>query len=1092
MKELLSLPKSILLALSLFFLTFIAQASSGVSISIVSHTNVYCYGASTGSATASISGGVGPFAYSWTPSGGHNLTANGLAAGNYTCTVTDSSNMSTASAVAYISQPPQLVLTTTVTPSACMIPCNGSVQAIISGGTSVYTYSWAGMGTAATITNVCAGTSYTVTVTDQNACTATASGVMSSTDSMTATVSSINTGCNTNTGSVTANVVKGSLPYTYSWSTGQSTPSLNNLPTGVYTLQVQDHSGCAIVLSGTVANSSGLGVTMTKFNVTCFGLSTGSANMHPSGGQTPYTYSWSPSGGNAVTATGLSAGTYTAFCTDANGCIFQSILPINQPAQLAATVTTNPSGCGACNGNATANVSGGTGPYTYSWSPVSGSGSYCLSLCAGSYTCQVSDAHNCPVSASGSVASSSSMTASVSNTASGCTTCSGTASVTASGGHLPYTYSWSNSQTTQSLTGLCPVTYSVSIKDSNGCTFLLQTIIPNASGLVAAPSATNTTCWNNNNGTATANASGAVPPYTYSWSPGGMTTSSVSNLSPGHYTVFVTDHTGCSINSSVSLGHSQYIYVSLSSTPDNCNTHTGSATVTAFGGNPPYTYSWSSGATTQTATGLGTGPNSVVITDYSGCTSSGSTNVGTTCYDIIRGTVWNDPNLNCIYDSIDHHVAGRCIYTVPGNYYGYTDTAGRYTIWVPTIGNYTVYAAGVSNYVYHCPTPVSHLVSFTVIPDTSNTNDFAGHKVSPISPTPDSVRDLTVYMSSGLARPGFPISYSIYYFNYGNIPINATLTFTHDAQLTGFSANLTPSSYTSPTATWNLGILNPGQHGTISVTMQVPTLSSTACIGCFLTSTAVINPISGDAYPSDNTATDKTVIQGSFDPNFKECQTPGEDYSTGNITVNDTLLTYTIHFQNTGTDTAFTVVVKDSLSPYLDPTTIKPTMSSNPFSFTANNGEMVFTFNHIMLPDSNHSEPHSHGFVQYQVKTLPSLPVGTTILNKARIYFDFNSPVNTNTTSNTIQTVTGISSLSEISLNIYPNPFDTWATVELSRPVPPGSVFSLYDVFGRKVQSQIVTAPRFYIEKSQLPAGVYFYQLEQGTRIDIKGKVVVH
>ncbi|HXC03377.1 MAG TPA: T9SS type A sorting domain-containing protein, partial [Bacteroidia bacterium] len=589
----------------------------------------------------------------------------------------------------------------------------------------------------------------------------------------------------------------------------------------------------------------------------------------------------------------------------------------------------------------------------------------------------------------------------------------------------------------------------------------------------------------------TANASGAVPPYTYSWSPGGMTTSSISNLSPGHYTVFVTDHTGCSINSSTTLGNAQYIYQSLSSLPDNCNTHTGSATVTAFGGNPPYTYSWSNGAIGQTATGLGTGPYSVVITDYSGCTSSGGTNVGTTCYDIIRGTVWDDPNLNCVYDNGDHHAWGRCVYTVPGNYYSYTDSAGRYAIWVPSIGNYTVYAAWVNNYVYHCPTPVSHPVNFTAIPDTSNTNDFAGHKVSPIPITPDSIQDLSVYMSSGIARPGFPLTYSIYYGNSGTIPVNATLTFTHDAQLTGFTATLTPSSYSAPTATWNLGLLNPGQHGSISVTMQVPTLSTTACIGCFLTSTAVINPISGDAYPPDNTATVKTVIQGSFDPNFKECQTPGEDYSTGNITVNDTLLTYTIHFQNTGTDTAFTVVVKDSLSPYLDPTTIKPTMASNPFSFTANNGELVFTFNHIMLPDSNHSEPHSHGFVQYQVKTLPGLPVGTTILNKARIYFDFNSPVNTNTTSNTIQTVTGISSLSEFGLKVYPNPFDTRATVELSKPVPPGSVFSLYDIFGKKVQSRVVSERRFYIERNELASGIYFYHLENKNLELIKGKVVI-
>ncbi|HXC05872.1 MAG TPA: T9SS type A sorting domain-containing protein [Bacteroidia bacterium] len=1077
----------ITLLMILLGVMLVTKASAGVSVSIVSHSNVYCHGAANGSATASISGGTGPFAYSWTPSGGNTLTASGLSGGNYTCTVTDSSTMSTASAVVYISEPAQIIMTPIVTPAACQNSCNGSVQANFTGGTPPFSYSWSGMGNGFSVTNLCSGTSYTVVVTDAYGCTGIGTGVMYSTDSLSLTTSATNSGCSGNSGSVTANAVKGSVPYTYSWNTGSTTSSLNNLGSGIYTVTVQDHSGCSVTANATVSSSSGLAVTVSQYNVSCFGMNTGSASMFPSGGQTPYTYSWNPSGVTAASATGLAAGIYTAYCIDANGCSYQNIVTISEPPQLIVNMTTNPSTCGACDGNASVNVSGGTGPYIYTWQPSYSGSSYASNLCAGTYTCMVTDAQNCTFYSSGVVTNSGSITASITNTASGCTTCSGTATVTPSGGHLPYTYSWSNAQTTQSVTNLCPVSYSVTVTDSNGCSFLAQTTISNNSGLTAAPTSTNTTCWNTSNGTATANASGAVPPYTYSWSPGGMTTASISNLSPGHYTVFVSDQTGCTVSSSTTLGNAPYIYMSISTTPDNCNTQTGSATVNAFGGTPPYLYSWSSGASGSTISGLGTGNYSVVCTDLSGCTSSEGINVGTTCYDIIRGTVWDDPNLNCVYDNGDHHAYGRFVYTVPGYYYAYTDTAGRYTIWVPVTGNYTVYALGNSNYTYHCPSPPSNAVNFTVIPDTSSNNNFAGHYISPV---PNAYQDIAVYLSSGIARPGFPLSYSIYYVNSGTVSVNASLTFTHDAQLTGFTSSLPPSSYAAPTATWNLGILNPGQSGTISVTLQVPTLSSTACMGCSLTSSAVINPITGDAYPSDNTATDITVIQGSFDPNFKECQTPGEDYSNGNITLQDTLLTYTIHFQNTGTDTAFTVVVKDSLSPYLDPATIKPAMASNPFSFAAHNGEMIFTFNHIMLPDSNHSEPLSQGFIQYQVKTKPGLAMGTRILNKARIYFDFNPPVNTNTTSNTIQAPASVPVHSGTPVNLYPNPFDETTLLVISGPVLERE-FILYDITGREMRRFRSSENSVTINRDNLAKGLYLLKVFAGNESEGEQKLII-
>jgi uncharacterized repeat protein (TIGR01451 family) len=167
----------------------------------------------------------------------------------------------------------------------------------------------------------------------------------------------------------------------------------------------------------------------------------------------------------------------------------------------------------------------------------------------------------------------------------------------------------------------------------------------------------------------------------------------------------------------------------------------------------------------------------------------------------------------------------------------------------------------------------------------------------------------------------------------------------------------------------------------------------TVPFGAELNSTAEITPT--DEHPGDNTSTETEVVIGSCDPNDKEVMPEGM------IVVTDTLR-YQVNFQNVGTDTAFTVVVKDTLDTNIDITTLQTGASLHPYTFGITGRELAWTFAGIDLPDSNVNEPESHGFVTFKVQPMPELPAGTQIQNRAGVYFDFNPPVITNTVVNTI------------------------------------------------------------------------------------------
>lgn len=383
--------------------TTVAQGPAPGTLATIS-TNVACFGGSTGSATANMNGGQQPYTYAWS-NGATTSTVLNLTAGTYTVGVTTNSGcLSTATVV--ITQPPTaLVVASSVTAN---VSCNGGNDGIAAtnpnGGVPPYTYSWNSIPpqTTASASNLPAGT-YTVTVTDYAGCAVTSSTTISEPTPLTATMSAtIPVTCyGNNNGSATASPAGGTAPYAYSWNTTppQNTIAASNLAAGTYAVTVTDSKGCVTTTSVAITQPTALVANIaSSTNTTCNGGSNGTATAGGSGGTAPYTYSWTSTPPQlTATATSLSAGTYFVTITDANGCGTVTTATISEPAPITVTATGNDTICPGQPAIVTAFASGGTGAFSYNWSPSLGNGSaytvYPASLT--SYVVNATDANGC-------------------------------------------------------------------------------------------------------------------------------------------------------------------------------------------------------------------------------------------------------------------------------------------------------------------------------------------------------------------------------------------------------------------------------------------------------------------------------------------------------------------------------------------------------------------------------------------------------------------------------------------------------------------------------------------------------------------------
>ncbi|PQJ08784.1 hypothetical protein CJD36_022275, partial [Flavipsychrobacter stenotrophus] len=690
----------------------ITEPATGINSSITSQTNIDCNGNATGAATVTASGGAGTLLYSWAPSGGTLATATGLTAGTHTCTITDD-NFCTHTQTVTITQPSVLASNVSaITNVSCNGLSNGAATVSASGGTPGYTYGWAPSGgTAATATGLAAGT-YTVTISDANSCSKTQTVTVSQPSVLTSNVGTVtNVSCNGGSnGAATVSASGGTPTYSFSWApSGGTAASATGLAAGTYTVTIDDANSCSTTQTVTVSQPTALSASVSSVtNVSCNGGTNGAATVSVSGGTPAYTFSWSPSGGTAASATGLAAGNYTVTIEDANSCSTTQAVTVSQPTVLSSSVSsvTNVSCNGGTNGAATVSVSGGTPTYTFSWAPSGGTTATATGLAAGSYTVAITDDNSCAKTQIVTITQPSVITSNVSAVTNvSCNGLSnGAATVSASGGTPGYTYGWAPSGgIAATATGLAAGIYTVTIGDANSCSKTQTVTVTEPTILTSNVSAvTNVSCNGGSNGAATVSASGGTPTYSFSWAPSGGTAATATGLAAGTYTVTINDANSCSTTQTVTVTEPTVLSSSVSSVTNvSCNGGTnGAATVSASGGTPTYSFSWApSGGTAATATGLAAGSYTVTINDANSCSTTQAVTV--TQPSAITSSVASQTNIDC-----NGNATGAATITAAGG------TGTLLYSWAPS-GGTAATATGLTAGTYTCTITDGNLCSHT-------------------------------------------------------------------------------------------------------------------------------------------------------------------------------------------------------------------------------------------------------------------------------------------------------------------------------------------------------------------------------------------
>jgi len=590
---------------------------------IVDSSQVSCFGGNDGTARTIATGGTAPYTYQWPSSNTDSLEEN-LSAGTYVVTVTDNNGCIDSASIT-ITEPTLLVATIVDSSQvSCFGGNDGTARTIATGGTAPYTYQWPSSNTDSNEVNLSAGT-YVVTVTDSKGCADIASVTITEPTLLVASISnSTNVSCfGGNDGTARTIATGGTAPYTYQWPSTNTDSSEVNLSAGTYTVTITDNKGCIDTASVTITQPTLLVASILNFtNVSCFGGNDGTATGIGTGGTAPYTYRW-PSTNTDSNEVNLAAGRYVVTITDNKGCIDSASVTITEPTILVATIVDSSmvSCFGGNDGTARTIATGGTPPYTYLW-PSTNTDSNEVNLAAGTYVVTITDNKGCIDSASITITEPTLLVATIVDSSQ--VSCfggnDGTARTIATGGTAPYTYLWPSTNTDSNEVNLSAGTYVVTVTDTKGCVDTASVTISQPTLLAASISnSTNVSCFGGNDGTARTTATGGTAPYTYLW-PSTNTDSNEVNLSAGRYVVTITDSKGCIDTVSVTITQPDTIQLNAAITNVSCfGGNDGAISITATGGQLPYTYLWTGGITTSNATNLQVGSYTVTLTDFNGC-----------------------------------------------------------------------------------------------------------------------------------------------------------------------------------------------------------------------------------------------------------------------------------------------------------------------------------------------------------------------------------------------------------------------------------------------------------------------------------------
>lgn len=396
-------------------------------------------------------------------------------------------------------------------------------------------------------------------------------------------------------------------------------------------------------------------------------------------------------------------------------------------------------------------------------------------------------------------------------------------------------------------------------------------------------------------------------------------------------------------------------------------------------------------------------------------------------------------------------------------------TDGSYTLYTTT-GNHTL-STLLENPTYFSITPISTTLSFPLLNNSVYNQEFC---IAPVGVHPD-VEIIIVPIE--IARPGFDATYKIIYRNKGNQTLSGNISFNYnDSVMDYISATVTPDSQSTGNLIWNYTNLLPFESRSFVVTLNVnsPTETPSVNIGDVLSFTAIINPVTGDELPLDNTFAINQTVVGSYDPNDKICL-EGTTVSPSKI---GDYLHYNINFENTGTAAATFVVIRDIIdTAKFDINSLQIIDSSHPMTTRVSGNKVEFIFDNINLAASQ------HGNVVFKIKTKNTLVTGTTVTNNASIYFDYNLPILTNTASTTFQSLKNVQFTIDNSIVVSPNPTNGFLFVVSDAIV---KSIQLFDVHGRLLETKLMDDTSEIIDLSEKSKGIYFLKItsELGSKVE--------
>ena len=600
-----------------------AVLDAGCALTLsVSGTPPACAGEASGNAAVTPTGGTPPYAIAWS-TGDTTALVTGLSGGSFTVSVTDASGCLAMGTVT-LTPPPALGAAVSVAGPACA-GGDGSAAVTPSGGTPPYTLAWSDGGAGAVRDPLAPG-AYTVTITDAAGCDTTLALTVPDGAALDVggTLVAGESCAGAEDGSIFLLPSGGTPPYTLFWPHNGSTLSAQTgLAPGTYAVFVTDAGGCTDSFALDVPAAAALALSGTVTHPACVGDSTAAVDLSVAGGTPPYAYFWS-NGAVVEDPSGLAAGTYTVWVSDANGCTAAAAFSAVPASALDLGLLAVTPACGASDGRLTAVVSGATGPVSVSWS-TGASGTVLDGIGPGTYTATATDG-TCSVSATVVLGSTDGPALATGSIPSSCAGADGSAWATATGAG-PFTWSWPDGQTTDTATGLAPGTYTVLVTDTAGCASTATVTVGGTGGPVLATAVIPPSACGAADGLANATASGGTPPYAYAWS-NGDTGPTATGLAPGIWTVTVSDAAGCTASAAVTVADGFGLGLTPAVTDASCGAVDGTAGVTPSAGTAPYAYAWSTGDSTASLGGLAPGSYTVLVTDAAGCSDVATLTVG--------------------------------------------------------------------------------------------------------------------------------------------------------------------------------------------------------------------------------------------------------------------------------------------------------------------------------------------------------------------------------------------------------------------------------------------------------------------------------